>query len=151
MLTLGAGTRVFVAVEPVDMRGSFDALAGHVRRLHADPLDGHVYLFFSRNRRLLKALWFDRSGCFTAGSPIHPAGGRLITTAATAERSFSSSSRWVTSVCELIHSSRSMLASQIRPHCRTALIRTRCTWAWRIATMTAPPTPSSGSTALSPG
>ena len=62
MLTLGAGTRVFVAVEPVDMRGSFDALAGHVRRLHADPLDGHVYLFFSRNRRLLKALWFDRSG-----------------------------------------------------------------------------------------
>lgn len=62
MLTLGPHTRVFVAVEPVDMRGSFDALAGHIRRLHADPLDGHVYLFVSRRRRLLKALWFDRSG-----------------------------------------------------------------------------------------
>ena len=62
MLTLGPHTRVFVAVEPVDMRGSFDALAGHVRRLHADPLDGHVYLFVSRRRRLLKALWFDRTG-----------------------------------------------------------------------------------------
>lgn len=62
MLTLGTTTRVFVAVEPVDMRGSFDALAGHVRRLHGDPLDGHLYLFISRSRRLLKALWFDRTG-----------------------------------------------------------------------------------------
>jgi len=44
------------------MRGSFDALAGHVRRLHRDPLDGHLYLFVNRRRRLLKALWFDRSG-----------------------------------------------------------------------------------------
>lgn len=62
MLTVGPNTRVFVALEPVDMRGSFDALAGHVRRLHADPLDGHIYLFLNRTRRLLKALWFDRTG-----------------------------------------------------------------------------------------
>jgi transposase len=62
MLTLGTTNRVFVAVEPVDMRGSFDALAGHVRWLHGDPLDGHLYLFLSRSRRLLKALWFDRTG-----------------------------------------------------------------------------------------
>ena len=62
MLTLGIPPRVFVATEPVDMRGSFDALAGHVRRLHADPLDGGLYLFFSRNRCLLKVLWFDRTG-----------------------------------------------------------------------------------------
>lgn len=62
MLTLPPNTRIFVAVEPVDMRGSFDALAGHVRRLLADPLDGHLYLFVNRRRRLLKALWFDRSG-----------------------------------------------------------------------------------------
>ena len=56
------GYRVFVALDPVDMRGSFDALAGHVRRLHADPLDGHIYLFVNKRRRLLKALWFDRTG-----------------------------------------------------------------------------------------
>ena len=62
MLSLPSAVRVFLAVEPVDMRGSFDALAGHVRRLQADPLDGGLYLFFSRNRRLLKALWFDHSG-----------------------------------------------------------------------------------------
>lgn len=62
MLTLGPNTRIFVSLDPVDMRGSFDALAGHVRRLRADPLDGHLYLFVSRRRKLLKAIWFDRSG-----------------------------------------------------------------------------------------
>ena len=62
MLSPGPNTRVFVALDPVDMRGSFDALAGHVRRLHADPLDGHLYLFVNRRRRLLKALWFDCDG-----------------------------------------------------------------------------------------
>lgn len=62
MLNLGPNTRIFVGLEPVDMRGSFDALAGHVRRLHANPLDGHLYLFVNRRRRLLKAIWFDRTG-----------------------------------------------------------------------------------------
>ena len=62
MLSLGPNTRVFVCLDPVDMRGSFDALAGHVRGLHADPLDGHLYLFVNRRRRLLKAIWFDRTG-----------------------------------------------------------------------------------------
>ena len=62
MLSPGPTTRIFVGLDPVDMRGSFDALAGHVRRLHRDPLDGHLYLFVNRRRRLLKALWFDRTG-----------------------------------------------------------------------------------------
>jgi len=62
VLSFAPTTRIFVALEPVDMRGSFDALAGHVRRLHADPLDGHLYLFVNKRRRLLKALWFDRTG-----------------------------------------------------------------------------------------
>ena len=62
MLNFGPNTRIFVGLEPVDMRGSFDALAGHVRRLHANPLDGNLYLFVNRRRRLLKAIWFDRSG-----------------------------------------------------------------------------------------
>jgi transposase len=53
---------VFVAVEPIDMRGSFDALAGAVRRLGLDPVDGHLYLFLNRRRRIAKALWFDGSG-----------------------------------------------------------------------------------------
>ena len=62
MLSPCPTTRIFVGLDPVDMRGSFDALAGHVRRLHREPLDGHLYLFVNRKRRLLKALWFDRTG-----------------------------------------------------------------------------------------
>jgi transposase len=53
---------VFVAVEPIDMRGSFDSLAGAVRRLGLDPVDGHLYLFLNKRRRIAKALWFDGSG-----------------------------------------------------------------------------------------
>lgn len=44
------------------MRGSFDALVGAVRRLGLDPVDGHLYLFLNKRRRLAKALWFDGSG-----------------------------------------------------------------------------------------
>jgi transposase len=62
MLSLPSTVRVFVAVLPFDMRGSFDATAGAVRRLGLDPQNGHVYLFVNRSRRLLKALWFDGSG-----------------------------------------------------------------------------------------
>lgn len=62
MLSLPPTVRVFVAVDPLDMRGSFDALAGAVRRLGLDPVDGHLYLFLNKRRRLAKALWFDGSG-----------------------------------------------------------------------------------------
>jgi transposase len=61
MLSLPPAVRVFVAVEPFDMR-SFDAIAGAVRRIGLDPVDGHLYLFFNKRRRLAKALWFDGSG-----------------------------------------------------------------------------------------
>jgi transposase len=62
VLSLPPTVRVFVAVEPLDMRGSFDALAGAVRRLGLDPVDGHLYLFLNKRRRIAKAIWFDGSG-----------------------------------------------------------------------------------------
>ena len=62
MLSLPPTVRVFVAIEPLDMRGSFDALAGAVRWLGLDPVDGHLYLFLKKRRPLAKALWFDGSG-----------------------------------------------------------------------------------------
>jgi transposase len=55
--------RVFVAREPVDLRASFYRLAAHVRgSLGADPRDGHLYLFFGKSRKLVKVLFWDRSG-----------------------------------------------------------------------------------------
>lgn len=67
MLTLSPAVRVFVVVAPLDMRGSFDALAGAVRRIGLDPTDGHLYLFLNnlflnKRRRIAKAVWFDGSG-----------------------------------------------------------------------------------------
>ena len=62
MLNLPSTVRVFVAIEPVDMRGSFDALAGRVRRLGLEPGDGHLYVFVSRRRHLLAILSFDGTG-----------------------------------------------------------------------------------------
>lgn len=44
------------------MRGSFDALAGHCRRLGLSPEDGHLYVFLNGRRTLMKALVFDGSG-----------------------------------------------------------------------------------------
>jgi transposase len=70
MLSLPPSVRVFVAVVPLDMRGSFDALAGAVRRLGLDPVDGHVYLFLNKRRRLAKALWFDGSGWCLLGKRL---------------------------------------------------------------------------------
>jgi transposase len=62
VLSLSPAVRVFIVVEPFDMRGSFDSAAGAVRRLGLDPIDGHLYLFLNKRRRLAKALWFDGSG-----------------------------------------------------------------------------------------
>jgi transposase len=70
MLSFPSSVRVFVAVMPVDMRGSFDALAGAVRRLGLDPVDGHVYLFLNKRRRIAKAVWFDGSGWCVLGKRL---------------------------------------------------------------------------------
>lgn len=62
MLSVAAGVRIFVGIEPLDMRGSFNALAGATRHLGLEPSDGHLYLFFNRSRRLCRMIWFDGSG-----------------------------------------------------------------------------------------
>jgi transposase len=50
VLSLPPTVRVFVAVEPFDMCGSFDAIAGAVRRIGLDPVDGYLYLFVTEQR-----------------------------------------------------------------------------------------------------
>ncbi len=52
---------IYIATEPVDMRLSFDRLAGIVReRLAADPRQGTLVVFHNRRRTHLKLLWHDR-------------------------------------------------------------------------------------------
>jgi transposase len=55
--------RIYLAVEPADMRKGFDALAALVRdHLGHDPLGGGLFLFLSRRRDRLKILYWDRDG-----------------------------------------------------------------------------------------
>jgi transposase len=63
MLFETKGLRVFVYSSAIDMRAGFERLSYFVRehlRGHIDQ--GHVYLFFGKNRRRLKAIYFDGSG-----------------------------------------------------------------------------------------
>jgi transposase len=57
---LGLATKIYVAVEAVDMRKGFEGLYGLVRdQLGADPLSGHLFLFTNKTRTRMKALVWD--------------------------------------------------------------------------------------------
>lgn len=55
--------RIFVCIEPVDMRSGFDRLALLARdKLQQDPRSGVLLVFTGRRRDRLKAMWWDRNG-----------------------------------------------------------------------------------------
>ncbi|HSP42404.1 MAG TPA: IS66 family insertion sequence element accessory protein TnpB, partial [Luteolibacter sp.] len=63
MLTLSGSLRVFLALEPCDMRKSFDGLhALVVTRLCDDPRGGAVFVFTNRSRNIIKLLHWDGTG-----------------------------------------------------------------------------------------
>jgi transposase len=63
MLSFPPGLQVFLAVEPVNLRKSFDGLSAAVQTVFdRNVLDGHLFLFLNRRRDLLKCLWWDRDG-----------------------------------------------------------------------------------------
>ena len=62
MLSPSPAVRIFLGLEPVDMRGGHNALSGVVRRLGLDPLDSHVYVFVNRRRLMAALLWYDGFG-----------------------------------------------------------------------------------------
>ena len=58
-----SGVQVFVALEPVDMRWSFDRLAGvAVERIGYDARSGALFIYFGKRRDAVKILFFDGSG-----------------------------------------------------------------------------------------
>ena len=71
MFGLGLATKIYVAVEAVDMRKGFEGLYGLVRdQLRADPLSGHLFLFSNRTRTRLKALVWDGSGLWVCAKRL---------------------------------------------------------------------------------
>ena len=71
MLSLAPATRIFVALEPVDLRQSFNGLSARVESVLAqDPLSGHLFLFTNRRRNRLKVIFFDGSGLWACAKRL---------------------------------------------------------------------------------
>jgi transposase len=71
MFGLSPATKIFIALEPVDMRKGFEGLHGLVRdHLGEDPLSGHLFLFANRTRTRLKALVWDGSGLWVCAKRL---------------------------------------------------------------------------------
>jgi len=63
MLSLPSRTKMFLCMNPVDMRKSFDGLFGIVREeFLQDPLSGHLFLFVNKRRDRMKAIFWDDDG-----------------------------------------------------------------------------------------
>jgi transposase len=57
------GVEIFVGLEPIDLRWSFDRLAGIVReRMGHEARSGALFVFFGKRREALKILFFDDTG-----------------------------------------------------------------------------------------
>lgn len=63
MILLPRAVKIFVALEPANLRRSFDGLANEVRvALGREPLSGHVFVFLNRRRNQVKLLVWTRGG-----------------------------------------------------------------------------------------
>ena len=71
MFGVGLATKIYIALDAVDMRKGFEGLHGLVRdRLGQDPLSGHLFLFTNRTRTRLKALVWDGSGLWVCAKRL---------------------------------------------------------------------------------
>ena len=63
MLSFAAHQRIYLAVEPVDMRKHFDGLwALASEKLQEDPFSGSLFVFTNKTHDRLKILFWDGSG-----------------------------------------------------------------------------------------
>lgn len=63
MLSFTGSLRVFVALEPCDMRKGFDGLSGMVAsKLNEDLQSGALFVFSNRSHTRLKIIYWDGSG-----------------------------------------------------------------------------------------
>jgi transposase len=63
MMGLTNNLRIILALEPCDMRKSFNGLAGIAEQLKPDALkSGALFVFTNKRRNCFKALYFDRTG-----------------------------------------------------------------------------------------
>ena len=63
MLNMSGSLRIYLAVEPADMRKSFSGLYGlTVNKLKEKPESGALFVFTNKRRNRIKALYWDGTG-----------------------------------------------------------------------------------------
>jgi transposase len=63
MLTFPSALRIYLAVEPVDMRKQFNGLWGLAEeKLEEDPRSGSLFVFVNKDRDRIKMLYWDGTG-----------------------------------------------------------------------------------------
>lgn len=72
MLNLGsAALKVFLALEPCDMRKSFNGLSELANRHHDSiPARDSLFVFTNKNRNRIKLLYFDGTGTWVAAKRL---------------------------------------------------------------------------------
>ena len=63
MLTPGGGSRIYLALRPVDMRKGRNALAALAQEvMKVDPFGGALFVYVSRRFNALKIIYWNRNG-----------------------------------------------------------------------------------------
>lgn len=63
MLSLPSSVRIFLCLEPADMRRSFDGLCLMSEKIvRENPFSGHLFVFTNKRKDRLKVLYWDRDG-----------------------------------------------------------------------------------------
>ena len=63
MLGLPPSVRIFLCMQPIDMRKSFDSLSELAQSYcQQNPLSGHLFVFSSKNSERIKLLYWDTDG-----------------------------------------------------------------------------------------
>lgn len=71
MMTFGATQRIYLAVEPVDMRKQFNGLwALAQEKLREDPFSGALFVFTNKDRTRVKLVWWDGTGVWVAAKRL---------------------------------------------------------------------------------
>jgi transposase len=63
MVTLPSSVKIYLALDPTDMRKQIDGLSAIVQgKWKIDPYCGHLFVFISRRQDRVKILYFDHGG-----------------------------------------------------------------------------------------
>ena len=63
MIKLPEDVLIYLAVQPINMRKSFDGIAVIIQEtLKHNPLNGHLFVFRNKAADKIKIMWWDRNG-----------------------------------------------------------------------------------------